>query len=464
MFQLVVDNVPDNAGPEFIVGFMENMQNNTNNLEYDYDVELFITTIELATIHVNISAPRYTGSNIFRQITITNGVVEQLFLDKNIRITGSAKTSSALHIIADNNIVVYGVNKAKYSNDAFLGIPVNMLGQDYYAITYSPASRQTEILVVGVEDGTSVSITLPTSMGGSVSYSGHTYTQSNTITETLDRFDTWQIVNTGGDLTGAHITSNKPIGVFSGNKKTNIGSGKSSDHLVEMWYPVERWGKEFVTIPIPQRTVGDRFRFVASEGSTTIEITGGHTATITLANAGDMKEEHIGSGAYCRIVSNKAVQVAQLVLSQQSSSETSDPSMSIIPSIFQFSYIYTFTTPKYSLGSYTSFLMVIIKDADKNGLIYDGTSISPTFTAIPPTEFVGGYVDVAEGTHTIEHSSRIVFFGAYLYGKAAYETYSFPCGMRLGAINAVSSIGCVCLCMAIFVSQELHVMRGAAMV
>ena len=281
-------------------------------------------------------------------------------------------------------------------------------------------------------------------MGGSVTYSGHTYYQSNTITETLDRFDTWQIVNTGGDLTGAHITSNKPVGVFSGNKKTNIGSGTSSDHLVEMWYPVERWGKEFVTIPIPQRTVGDRFRFVASEGSTTIEITGGHTATITLANAGDMKEEHIGSGAYCHIVSNKAVQVAQLVLSQQSSSEKSDPSMSIIPSIFQFSYIYTFTTPKYSLGSYTSFLMVIIKDADKNGLIYDGTSISPTFTAIPPTEFVGGYVDVAEGTHTIEHSSRIVFFGAYLYGKANYETYSFPVGMRLGAINAVSSI-CMCV-------------------
>ena len=144
---LVADNVPDNAGPEFIVGFMENLQNKTNHFEYD--VELFITTIEIATVHVNISAPRYTGSNIFRQITVTNGVVEQLFLDKNIRVTGSAKESWALHIIADNNIVVYGVNKARYSNDAFLGIPVNMLGQDYYAITYSPAKLQTEILVVG---------------------------------------------------------------------------------------------------------------------------------------------------------------------------------------------------------------------------------------------------------------------------------------------------------------------------
>ena len=432
----VVDNIPDNAGLEFIVGFMENINSN-------YDVELFITTMELFTVHVNISAPRYTSTTIFQQITVTAGSVVQVLLDGNLRMEGSAMDDKALHIIADRTIVVYGVNKAAYSNDAFLGLPINVLGKEYYAITHHPATQQTQIMIIGIEDTTSVSITLPTSMGGWVLYSGSWYFAGNTLTETVNRFDTLQIVNdNSGDLTGARITSDKAIAAFSGNKKTNIGTGTSSDHLIEMWYPVERWGKEFVTIPIPDRTLGDKFRFVASEGSTTVQITGGHTATFTLTNAGDAREEDISSTAYCRIVSNKPIMVAQLVRSQLSatSTEESDPAMIIIPAINQFSYSYTFSTPTYSLsGSYISYIMIVIKDVDKGGLILDGSSISPTLIAITGTEYVGGYVNVAEGTHTIEHTSRIVFFGAYLYGRARYETYGFPCGMRLGAINAVSS-------------------------
>ena len=433
----VVDNVPDNAGTEFIVGFMENINSN-------YDVELFITTMELFTVHVNISAPRYTASTIFQQITVTAGSVVQVLLDGNLRMEGSAMDSKALHIIADRTIVVYGVNKAAYSNDAFLGLPINVLGEEYFAITYHPATRQTQIMVVGIEDGTSVTITFPSSMGGNVRYNFNNYYAGQSLSQTVNRFDTLQLVNdNSGDLTGTHITSDRAIAAFSGNQKTNIGIGTSSDHLIEMWYPVERWGKEFVTIPIPDRTVGDKFRFVASEGSTSVQITGGHTATFTLTNAGDSREEDISSTAYCRIVATKPIMVAQLVRSQLSatSTEESDPAMMIIPAINQFSYSYTFSTPTYSLsGSYISYLMIVIKDADKGGLILDGSSISPTLTAISGTEYVGGYVNVAEGTHTIEHTSRIVFFGAYLYGRARYETYGFPVGMRLGAINAVSTM------------------------
>ena len=427
--------VPDNAGSEFIVGFMENLDNS-------YDTELFITTMEIVTVHVNISAPRYTATSIFQQVTVTAGSVQQLLLDGNLRMYGSSKESKALYISADNNIVVYGVNKAEYSNDAFLGLPLNVLGTDYYTITYSPAQNQTQLMLIGTEDSTTVNIVLPTITGGSITYGGNTYGAGNTITDTVERFDTLQIVNknTNGDLSGAHITSDKPIAVFSGNKKTTIGSGWSSDHLVEMWYPVERWGTEFLTVPIPDRTVGDKFKFVASESSTTVQITGGHTASFTLSNAGDVREEDIASSAYCRVVADKAIMVAQFVQSQQSSSEPSDPSMMIIPAIQQYGYSYTFSTPTYSRsGSYTNYVMIVIKSADQNGLILDGSSITPSFTAISGTDYVGGYVNVAEGTHTIEHTSRIAFFGVYLYGRANYETYGFPAGMRLGAINAVST-------------------------
>ena len=443
-FFQVVDLVADNAGSEFILGFMQNSDSNL-------DVEIFVTTMEVSTVNVNISAPRYTSTTIFQQMTVTAGTIQQVQLDGNLRMSGNSKDTKALYIIADNNIVIYGVNKAGYSNDAFLGLPVNVLGTDYYAITYDPATEQTQVMVIGTEDSTAISIALPTSMNGNVQYSG-THTSGDTITDSLDRFDTLQIRNSNGDLTGAHITSDKPIAVYSGNKRTSIGTGNTKDHLVEMWYPVERWGTEFVTVPIPDRTVGDKFRFVASESSTSVQITGGHTASFTLSNAGDFREEDIASNAYCRIVADKAIMVAQFVQSQVTSSEPSDPSMMIIPSIQQFSYSYTFSTPTYSQAgsSYTSYLMIVVKSADQNGLLLDGSSISPSMTAISGTDYMGGYVNVAEGTHTIEHTSRIVFFGAYLYGRAAWETYAFPVGMRLGLINQVS-ITC-----SVFVAYFFH--------
>lgn len=125
-----------------------------------------------------------------------------------------------------------------------------------------------------------------------------------------------------GDLTGTKVTSDKPVSVFSGNKKTKIGSGGSSDHIVEHITPVDDWGKNFITSPIPLRTVGDYFRFIATEDNTQVTISGGYSSSFTL-NAGEFKEKAIPSNAYCKIVSDKAIMVVQFCLSQQKSSEPS---------------------------------------------------------------------------------------------------------------------------------------------
>ncbi|KAK3093194.1 hypothetical protein FSP39_012495 [Pinctada imbricata] len=390
--------------------------------------------MELTTVLVNITTPRY-NSTILVSISVTEGHVEQIYLPGDLRVTGTTKVNKAIYISASAAIVVYGVNKARYSNDAFLGLPVSVLGVDYYVLAHSPATYQTQILVVGVSNGTSVHVSLPSSMTGHVDYSSSDYYGGDTIHVTIDRFDTLQLTH-DEDLSGSRITSTQPIAVYSGNKKTSIGSGTSSDHLVEMWYPVTKWGKTFLTVPIPERTVGDIFRFVASEAATTVSITGGHTESFTLSSAGDVNVIEIGSTLYCKIVATKPILVAQFVQSQQSTSEESDPAMITVPAINQYGASYTFSTPKYSLGSYINYLMLVIRYQDKGGLYLDGNNIHVTFNNISGTEYVGGYYEVTEGTHTIKHSSRIVFFGAYLYGRANYETYGFPTGMRLGQINS----------------------------
>ena len=117
-----------------------------------------------------------------------------------------------------------------------------------------------------------------------------------------------------GDLTGTKVTSDKPVSVFSGNKKTTVGPGNSSDHLVEHIIPVDYWGKNFITTPIPQRTVVDYFRFIANEDNTTVAISGGFNSSFTI-NAGEFKEESVPSNAYCKMTSDKALMLVQFSLS-----------------------------------------------------------------------------------------------------------------------------------------------------
>ena len=410
------------------------------NLGVTLDVELFVTTMRTTTVNVQVTAPRFTGYSVSESFSVTAGVVKQLFFGPTIRMSGSAKGPNALYITADDEVVMYGVNKERYSNDAYLALPTDVLGQEYYLVTWYPPSRQTEMMMVGINDTTTVQIQLPSAIGGNtITYNGATYGAGDTITDTLDRFDTLQLVSSG-DLTGAYVTSDKPIGVLSGNQKTKIGSGGSSDHLCEFLIPVSQWGKNFITVPIPLRTVGDYFKFIASEDMTTVNITGGYTETFTISTRGEFVERMIDSTAHCKVTADKAISVIQFVQSQQSSAEPSDPAMMIIPPIEQYGADYTFSTPKYSLGSYSNFFMFVVKDADKDGLKLDGAAFSGvTYNPVAGTDYVAGYVPVTDGTHTVRHDSPIKIFGGYLYGQAKYETYAFPTGMRDAPINTVSS-------------------------
>ncbi|XP_069114974.1 uncharacterized protein [Argopecten irradians] len=426
----ITHNAPDNRGKEFVIGYMEN-------LGHDIDVELFITTMRRKNVSVEISAPHFKDAEIQHRFNVSYGMVKQVHFPNNIRMVGSSLDKKGILVTSDDEIVIYGVNKEKYSADAFLGLPVDVLDDDYYIMTYYPPTDQCELLVVGVENNTAVTVRLGSALENyTVEWAGKEYRKGEEIHINLHRFDTFQLISKG-DLTGTRVTSDKPISVFSGNKKTKIGRGFSSDHIVEHLMPVTSWGKKFVTVPIPHRTVGDYFRFIASEDNTEIKITGGHTETIVLKKAGDFSQKNIPSNAYCLVTSDKAIFVAQFVMSQPSRFEPSDPSMIIIPPVEQFASDYTFATPKYSFGSYLNYFMFIIKAEDSPGLRLNGKPFPDDvrFNWIPGTGYVGGFISIPEGSHNVRHVSPICIFGGYLYGRATLESYGFPTGMRMAPIN-----------------------------
>lgn len=410
------------------------MQNHYEN----NDVELFVTTSRTTTVSVRVTSPKYSNPKIDTSFSITAGQVKQVFISNRLRMYNTGKDSKGLRIEGSDEVVVYGVNKETYSCDAFLAFPIDVLGTEYYACMHHPTSYAGEIMVVGTEDGTSVSFR----MSCTVSYGGSSYSRGQTLTLTINQYDCVQL-QTFEDLTGTYISATKNIAFYSGNRRTRIGAGSSSDHISEQLMPVDTWGKRFATVPIPTRTTGDYFRFVASESNTVVTVSGKRGSSnfndqFTLSSAGSFAEKLYASNLYSLVEASKPIQIIQFVLSQQS--EPADPAMIMIPPIEQYAADYVFSTPKYSQGSYTNYFVFIVSNSQRSGLRLNGNSFpsGTAYNAIPGTDLVGGYIIISEGTHSIRHTSPISVFCGYLFGLAKWESYGLPGGMRMAPVNTVS--------------------------
>lgn len=408
-------------------------------------VELFLTTAKPYEIKVTVTSPKWTSPSVYESFTLISGQTKQIFISNEFRMYGMGRSNNALSVSASDEIIVYGVNKELYSCDAFLAFPVDVLGTEYYTVSHFPSTYATEFLIAGVFTDTEVNIDLKfNSVNTKIQFEKKFYANGDVINILMDPYDTVQI-QTMADITGTKITSSQPIVVYSGNRRTNVGAGRSMDHLVQQMMPIITWGKRFITLPIPTRTTGDFFRFIASENNTVVNTTGfdyqlnqNISYTLVLQNPGDYVEKYHSSYFYSLVVSSKPISLFQIVSSQVV--EMADPAMIQIPPIEQFGAEYVFTTPKYTLGEYTNFFMFVVHSKDAAGLQLNGVNLPSTqeYKQITGTSYLASYVAVPTGSHSFRHTSPIVFFGGYLYGLANYESYGFPAGTRLSPINGVS--------------------------
>ncbi|VDH96511.1 Hypothetical predicted protein [Mytilus galloprovincialis] len=184
-----IQAVLDNRGKEFLVAFMENEVYHGN----DINPEIYVTTSKKTIVNVNVSASDSASQTEY-----------------NLRLNHTELTKKAVLIEADDEIVVYVVNREGMSDDVYLAMPIDALGKEYYTVSYSPATHYCLFAVIGVYDETNVSIHLPHIHHLSVSLNGQTYHGNQWMNVTLDRLSTLQ-VRSKHDLTGSHIVSSKPI-------------------------------------------------------------------------------------------------------------------------------------------------------------------------------------------------------------------------------------------------------------
>ncbi len=408
-------------GTEFWIGFPGNISSSGLRQLYitaeaNAEVTISITTPAFNTT-VNVASGSLTTINLPNQVDIqSNGVVE----------------NKGIHITSDVPVTVYAMNQQNATTDAYLALPVDAIGTEYYVMAYTRdvafSSLNSQMTIVATEDNTSVTIT-PTASGG-----GFTAGSSGNVV--LNAGQTFQLrSNTiNADYTGSYVVADKPISVFGGNDCTNIsGNLRACDHLVQQMIPLGGWGQSFLTVPLATRLAGDVFRIMAQQSGTQVNINGVNVATLS---AGQFYETILGSTTYNRITSNNPILVGQYSRSSEADGVISDPFFALVPPDEQFlnNYIVSAGTPNIPIN----FLNITSPTANISTVLVDGVVVPESaWTAIPGTTFSGARISVSAGVHSVSSALPI---GLLVYGFGSFDSYGYLGGQAFGAVATVSSI------------------------
>ncbi len=423
---LTLHAAPDSAGTEFYFAFQPNYGNLGTNRSLFLSISGKQDTQGTVTIPgLNFIQPFVVQAN--KVTTVAIPVAAMSLGEKTIAKLG-------VHVVAQNEITVYGANLAYASSDAFLAFPVDVLGLEYIAMSYTGLWYSTspkydfpsQIAVIGVFDNTTVTITPSVESRGRPA--GIPFTAS------LNSGDTYQISGTkDADLTGTIITSSAPVAVMSGASMANVPIVKATaDHLVEMMPPVSTWGKSFLSIPLATRMKGDNFRILASQDNTAVKINGAVVATL---NRGKFYETVLTDRS--QIETSAPTLVAQYSTSFQfdgvidgAYNVNADPFMILIPPTEQFLRQYTFSAIS---GFSPNFVNIVAPSSSIISVTLDGTPVnSALFTTIGSSGFSGAQVQISTGAHVISSDAPL---GIYVYGFGYANSYGYPGGMSFQPIN-----------------------------
>jgi hypothetical protein len=304
----------DSSGRDFWLAFNHNYHGVATSLT------LFITAETTTSGTVEIP-----GIGFAVPFSVAAGTVTSVQLPEGASLDPPPHGASTIeprgiHVRAQDDVSVYGLNYFTQSTDAFLGLPTDALGTDYRVMTY-PGGLGQEISVLATANDTVVTITPTVQL----------YEHAPGVPFILT-VDIGEVLNlsgplVGGDLTGTRIQSNHPIAVFSGDVCAFVPTGVSyCDHLVEQLTPTSTWGRRFVTTPLAARQNGDTFRILAASSDTEVRI---HGVLIATLNAGQFWELTLTEASV--IDASSPVLVAQFANGSALSGNPGDPFMMLIP-------------------------------------------------------------------------------------------------------------------------------------
>ncbi|NLM55014.1 MAG: hypothetical protein GX195_08785 [Firmicutes bacterium] len=345
----------------------------------------------------------------------TNETVEA----KGIRVTASRPVT----------VILRSPLSPGQSDEAYLALPVALLGTDYYvtlgyeesvsARGFPGNTEPSQLTIVAAESGTNVTV-IPSCLSLSGSDPGVP------VNITLNAGEVWQYrCGFRGDVTGTRVTSSRPIAVFGGSRCSDVPPGVGfCDYLVEQLIPVRMWGTVHLVPPI-QNGAANLVRVLAAEDNTWVYFDNGTGTTAVELNAGEFSE-----GFYdvpLMITSSRPVLVGQYGVgaAQNPFNPERDPFFVQVFSTRLFTPEHRF----YSPPGYENFVNIVAPiDAE---VVLDGSPVTG-FTPMPGGSYKWATSQVSTGEHVMTGTEPIM---GYAYGLRTDAAYGYPTGLAFSPLD-----------------------------
>lgn len=418
--------VIDNKGREFVVGFMPNpLGSATASVQLTSDVPTNVT------IQYPVSSPSFSQT-----VALTPGQVRVVNLPAGAHSawTAGRVLNNAVRVFGPDEFVTYVVNRAPFTSDAGMSLPVDALGTSYIVTTYRGSalvsSDRSQFLVLAAFDNTTVTITPTTTVR--IPAPGTNAPPNVPFQVVLNRGQGFraEALLSRTDLTGTLVESDRPVALLNGNICTNVPTSTAfCDHIFEVAHPLRSWGTSALVRNLPNRNGGSIYRIVASVDGTEVRRNG---VLQTILNKGQFFETGPLTGDHL-FEADHPIFVTQFMTGSRSAGATlGDPAMANMIPPDQYLKSYTFSTVGGSQFR-THFLTLIAPDSSIGSVTLDGNPVAAArFTPIGTTGFSSALLTIAEGSHTTASPQP---HGITVEGINQDDSYIYPGGAQLEFIN-----------------------------
>ncbi len=265
---------PQSAGRTYVIAFPDTTTNlNDPRFPSPFPDALIIFIYSAVSNEVSI-----VGRNYSRTINLRGGRFETVYLnttgstnDNAIVTTSGEISNNTFRVEARDPIIIYCSMQTAFGGEMWAPIPVENWGKEYHVAAMpgeliadmylngkfrferTPDVAPSEMLIVAAFDGTTVKIQPNSALMIPAAPTVVTL-NANQAYQLQSYADT--LLDQQPDMGGSHIVANRPIGVISGNTRSQVVTmrqGVTNNTMRNMlieWLPsVEQYGTEFVYLP-----------------------------------------------------------------------------------------------------------------------------------------------------------------------------------------------------------------------
>jgi hypothetical protein len=469
--KLLYENGNTNAGTEFFMTFHPCWETTgSDNYLKIYVISQYATTVTVKVEGKGYEQQQKTDPNSIIVFNLPPNIGQPYAKsDRELPEDDKVWKKYAIHVVADDPVICYGVTRFQYTSDAYLALPVHTYGKEYIISSWTDIGSNTNpggqfltsyTSAVAAYDATKVRYT-----GGGPSFSKTTTGIGVGDSKTFDmnRGDVLLMASIGSysDLTGSKFTANKNIAAISGNFCSYVPEfTPACDFMIEQELPTYSWGSEYVVNPIAKREKNSWVKIFARQSGTFIYRDGELLGELTKGGGAREGECYLSmrvlddseSPRPVVISSNKQISITQYNPGQNDDGVPSDPFQMVLQPIYKWSNAALFARPSHQGDGFQENYINIVYEGDEEGKIpndfriinYDseGEGTWKQLNSIFPDSGEELQIQIRDKKYYFQildmHSHGDLFkimaetkFMLTSYGFSDYDSYGFPSYIKL---------------------------------